>query len=96
MSEDRELLEAVAKAAINEHEAWKARNAARRAKREFWWQYKDATGEWFVKSEAEPDDIAKFAPLEAADKAARRRYATARAATRRAIVRAAAAIGGAK
>lgn len=90
---DREL----AAKAIDEHEAWKARNAARLALRKFFKAYRADGGEYFDRAEmvrwGELEDVAKFDALTAEVKATQRALTTKRAATRRAIVRAAAEIG---
>jgi len=96
MSKDKELLELAAKA-ISENAAWKSRNLARNALRKFYIDYTDETGERFDRSDCveggEFEDVTKFDELSKAAKAAQRILTTKRAATRRAIVRAAAAIG---
>lgn len=106
----RELLEKAAKAAgplaaigalaYAEHAAWINRNKARNALRSFYSDYRSLTGEWFDRGDAidggdEDGDVPKFDKLQADLKNAQRKLSTARSATRRAIVRAAAAIGSA-
>ena len=96
MSTDKELLGVSAKA-IAEHAAWKVRNLARSALRSFYNDYSGETGERFDREDCvhngESEDVTKFDSLSKAAKAAQRILTTKRAATRRAIVRAAAAIG---
>ena len=109
MMDDRTLLERAAKAAgplaeigalaHAEHAAWVSRNQARNAMRAFYGKYRDETGEWFDRGDAidggdEFGEVPKFDKLRSDLKDAQRRLNAARAATRRAIVRAAAEIGG--
>ena len=103
---DRALLELAAKAAgplaavgvaaLREHAAWVERNKTRSRVRSWLETYTKETGEWFVREEAEADDISAHDELRSASKNAQRSLTTARAATRRAIVRAAAEIERAK
>lgn len=107
---DRELLDKAARAAgplaaigalaYAEHSAWINRNKARNALRSFYSDYRSLTGEWFDRGDAidggdEDGDVPKFDKLKADLKDAQRKLSTTRSATRRAIVRAAAAIGSA-
>lgn len=95
MKSDRELLElaAIGKLAVAEHTAWLVRNLERNKVRDFLNEYRENTGEWYVDEEAEPEDRTLFSSLSASLKMTQGKLATARAATRRAIVRAAAEIG---
>ena len=108
MSTDRELLELAAKASgplaqigrlvATEHEAWKARNKARRELRSFYLAYTERTGVFFDRDDElengdEDGDVVKFDLLKAAYDASVHVLASARSATSRAIVRAAAEIG---
>lgn len=92
---DIELLELseVGRRAIAENDAWKARNKAREEFREWRRKYLGETGEWFDRDEAETEDVEVFDMLKRCADDSQKALATARAATRRAIVRAAAAIG---
>lgn len=95
--DDKELLEfleltTVGRLAMSEHEAWKARNTARRAFYEWLRSYRSETGDYYERDHAEPADRVEFSRLLSEKDAAQGRLATARAATRRAIVRAAAGI----
>jgi hypothetical protein len=96
MSTDKELLGAAAKA-IAEHAAWKVRNSARNALKKFYRDYTDETGELFDRGDCvdggEFEYVTKFDELSNSLKKEQRNLTTKRAATRRAIVRAAAAIG---
>jgi hypothetical protein len=89
---DRELL-AIGRLAVAEHAAWIARNAARAALHGFFKKYRSDTGEMFLVGEGEPEDDAVFYSLQEPARAAQKALTKARAATRRAIVRAAAEIG---
>jgi hypothetical protein len=94
MTDDRTLLElaAIGRLAVAERAAWIARNAARAALRGFFKQYRHDTGEWFAVGEGEPEDDAVFYSLQEPSKAAQKALTKARAATRRAITRAAASL----
>lgn len=83
-----ELNEQITALATLEYGAWKARNAARKALREWRKKYTDETGEWYDEEEALPEDIAAHNSLERARKHTQREFTTARAATRRAVARA--------
>lgn len=76
---------------IEEHAAWKARNAARIAYRKFLLDYTSETGEWFDRDllveAGELEDVAKFDTLSTARKSAQRALTSKRAAIRRAIQR---------
>lgn len=76
---------------IEEHAAWKARNAARIAYRKFLLDYTSETGEWFDRDllveAGELEDVAKFDTLSTARKSAQRALTSKRAAIRRAIER---------
>lgn len=110
MRTDRELLMLAAKSAgpladigwlaAFEHSAWLDRNRNRSALRAFYRDYTAVTGEWFdrgdaIDGEGGGGDVPKFDKLKAELKDAQRKLTAARAATRRAIVRAAAEIGAA-
>lgn len=84
---DRELAP-IGALAMKEYAAWEARNKARAVLRKFFHDYQWETGEWFVREEAEPEDVAKFDALLAPAKAAQKVLTAARAATRRSVKRA--------
>jgi len=94
---DERTLLVVAAKAIEEHVAWKARNSARKALRTFYRNYSDETGERFDRDDCIAggmhEDAAAFDAVSNPAKEAQQKLTSARAATRRAIVRAAAAIG---
>lgn len=92
MNTDRELLE-LAAMAISEYEAWKERNSTRRALRDWLRKYAKETGEFFDDALSLPEDIDAHTELSKSAKAAQRLLISRRAATRRAIARAAAEIG---
>lgn len=85
-----DLIELASKV-IEEHAAWKTRNAARNAYRKFLRDYHDETGEWFSREflvqMGELDDVAKFDILSTAKKQAQRELTSKRSAIRRAIER---------
>lgn len=93
--DDRELLELaeIGKRAIAEHAAWVARNKTRKEHRDFLRSYERETGEWFDVNQAEQEDVARHTELLKPAQDAQKKLTSARAATRRAIVRAAAEIG---
>jgi len=108
--DDKTLLERAARAAgplatvgnlaLIEYAAWIRRNAARNSLRAFYKAYRELTGEWFDRGDAvdggdEDGDVPEFDRLNADLKDAQRKLTSARSATRRAITRAAAAIGSA-
>lgn len=86
----------IAWAAVAEHKAWKARNEARTALRQFFKSYTDETGERFDRDDClhggMHEDVAAFDAVSKPAKEAQRKLTSARAATRRAVVRAYAAI----
>jgi hypothetical protein len=90
---DNGLIDLAAKV-IEEHEAWLSRNAARKALREWRRNYQDETGEYFDRDTSEEneemEDVQKFDELRGAARRAQSVLAKKRAATRRAITRAAA------
>lgn len=96
MSSDRELLELAARV-MEEYAAWRARNAARKSLRIFYRAYTDETGERFDRGDCIDggmhEDVAAFDAVSVPAKEAQRILTTKRAATRRAITRAAAEIG---
>lgn len=79
----------IAKCAVEENEAWKARNAARNAFRDLVRGFRHETGEYVDRSVVEqwdePEELAKFDRLQAAKKEAQRILQNKRAATRRII-----------
>lgn len=93
--DDRELLELaeIGKRAVAEHAAWVARNKARKEHRDFLHSYERETGEWFAVEQAEQEDVTRHHELLKPAQDAQKKLTSARAATRRAIVRAAAEIG---
>lgn len=103
MTDDRTLLEKAARAAgplvnigelaVREHAAWVTRNAVRLAFHGWLKKYRRDTGEWFEVGTGEPEDDAMYYALREPVKPAQQALSRARAATRRAIVRAAASLG---
>lgn len=93
---DRDLLVGIGELSMREHAAWKARNEARKVLRAFFKNYTDETGERFDRGDCVDggmhEDVAAFDAVSKPAKEAQRKLTTARAATRRAIVRAAASM----
>lgn len=91
-----ESLANIGRLALAEHEAWKSRNAARTAFRDWCATYHLETDEYFDPSSDvhhEPGELAAYRELLTASKKAQSKLQVARAATRRAIVRAIADAG---
>jgi len=89
---DKELLEAIAQCAIAEYAAWKNRNLHRKHHMDFLHNFRLESGEYFDE-EVDAQYHDDYFELKARRKEYQTKYATARAATRRCIVRAAAAMG---
>lgn len=73
--------------AIKEHAAWAARNKARAALRNWLKAYRSNVGDHYEHEGAEPDDRTEFNELTREAGMHQRLLTTARAATRRAVVR---------
>ncbi len=91
--DDRTLLKLAAKA-LAEHAAWVARNAAREAMKQWRRDVGLDRGQDFGPGDYDEEDVPAIRKLIEDAASTQRKLGTARAATRRAIVRAAAAIGG--
>lgn len=84
---DGELVEIVGRFAIDEHAAWKARNAARTSFNAWRKQWVEDTGEYYAPGDGEDEHIQAFERLQAEALDSQKTLIKARHATRRAVAK---------